>query len=373
MAGVAVDDLPVYPVLLLAVDDCLNAGADGCGPGSECAASHQGIKVGKQGFGQPYRYLPRLHPKSISQVGFVSRPTPVPEIGRVDFDDLQPQLLRDLGQEFDAGAEPLSRAALILSRGPRGFRVARCVQQIVELPFDFLVRWILNLSRQMGTQETAVLRHSRTSGLLVHVIVPWAILAGLVGAVFELLYRLPRLFRHMEQAGRNVPVVGQFAAIGSMIVAVVLESIWYFVTYLVVPILVVEQTGPISSCKRSFRLFRKTWGKSLIAQVGFELIGILMFQPGLALAALVVLAGLGSTAALIVGIGIGVAWLLVVIVTMSAIVGIFKMALYLYVTTGQEPGDFQGTDLETAFASHGFLKVGRRTRKPRGRTQTPEV
>ena len=202
----------------------------------------------------------------------------------------------------------------------------------------------------------------------LHVIVPWAILAGLVGVVFELMYRLPRIFRHMEQAGRNIPVVGPFAAFGSMIVAVVLESIWYFVTYLVVPILVVEETGPIASCKRSFHLFRKTWGKSLIAQVGFELIGILIFLPGLALAALVVLAGLGSTAALFVGIGVGVAWLLVVIVAMSAIVGIFKMALYLYVTTGEVPGDFQGTDLEKAFAGDSFLKVERRTRKPRGMT-----
>ena len=111
----------------------------------------------------------------------------------------------------------------------------------------------------------------------LHVIVPWAILAGLVGFVLEVLYRLPRFFRHMEQAGRHIPVVGQFAAIGAMIVAIALEYVWYFVTYLVVPVLVVEETGPIASCKRSFGLFRKTWGKSLIAQVGFELIGFLLF------------------------------------------------------------------------------------------------
>ena len=207
----------------------------------------------------------------------------------------------------------------------------------------------------------------------LHVIAPWAILAGLVGVVFELMYRLPRIFRHVEQAGRNIPVVGHFAAIGTMIVAVALESIWYFVTYLVVPILVVEETGPIASCKRSFRLFRKTWGKSLIAQVGFDLIGFLLFLPGLALAALVVLAGLGNPAALIIGIGIGVAWLLVVIVAMSAIVGIFKMALYLYVTTGEVPGKFQGTGLEKAFAGNKFLKLERRTRKPRGKAQDPEA
>ncbi|MCY3960806.1 MAG: hypothetical protein OXG34_03930, partial [bacterium] len=40
-AGVAVDDLPVDPVLLLAVDDCLDAAADGCGPRPEVLAGEQ--------------------------------------------------------------------------------------------------------------------------------------------------------------------------------------------------------------------------------------------------------------------------------------------------------------------------------------------
>lgn len=199
----------------------------------------------------------------------------------------------------------------------------------------------------------------------LHVIVPWAILAGLVGLIIEILYRLPSIFRHMQDAGRHIPVVGQFAALGAFIVAIVLEAIWYFLTYLVVPILVVEETGPFASCKRSFQLFRKTWGKSLIAQVAFDLIGLLIALPGLALAALIVLAGLGNPAALVVGIGIGLLWLLMVILAMSAIVGIFKMALYLYVTTGEVPGEFQGTGLEEAFANKKALKAGRKAEKAR--------
>ncbi|MDE0615735.1 MAG: DUF6159 family protein [bacterium] len=194
----------------------------------------------------------------------------------------------------------------------------------------------------------------------LNVIVPWAILAGLVGLVIEVLYRLPSIFRHMQEAGRHIPVVGQFAALGALIVAFVVETIWYFLTFLVVPILVVEETGPVSSCKRSFQLFRKTWGKSLIAQVGFDLIGLLIALPGLVLAGLIVLAGWGSAAAVVVGIGIGVLWLLAVILAMSAIVGIFKMALYLYATTGEVPGEFQGTGLEDAFVSRKERKAGKK-------------
>lgn len=193
----------------------------------------------------------------------------------------------------------------------------------------------------------------------LHVIVPWAILAGIVGLIFELLYRLPSILRHMQDTGRHIPVVGQFAALGAVIVAFVLETIWYFLTYLVVPILVVEETGPFTSCKRSFQLFRQTWGKSLIGQVAFDLIGLLIALPGLVLAGLIVLAGWGNPAAFVVGIGIGLLWLLAVLLAMAAIVGIFKMALYLYATTGEVPGDFQGTGLEDAFVSRKERKAGK--------------
>lgn len=197
----------------------------------------------------------------------------------------------------------------------------------------------------------------------LHVIVPWAILAGLVGLIFQLLYRLPRILLHLQEAGRHIPVVGQFAAFGALIVVWIVETIWYFLTFLVVPILVVEETGPVTSCKRSFQLFRKTWGKSLIAQVGFDLIGLLIALPGLALAALVVLAGWGTTAALVVGIGIGALWLLVVMLAMAAVVGIFKMALYLYATTGEVPGEFEGTGLEKAFVNKKELKAERKAKR----------
>ena len=203
----------------------------------------------------------------------------------------------------------------------------------------------------------------------LQVIVPWALLAGTVGVIIEVLYRLPRIFRHMQDAGRHIPVVGQFAALGAMIVAVVLETIWYFITYLVVPILVVEETGPFTSCKRSFRLFRKTWGKSLMAQIGFDLIGILIIIPGLMVAALIVLIGLGNPVSLVIGIAVGVAWLLVVLVAMAAVVGIFKMALYLYVTTGEVPGEFQGKGLEQAFASKKVLKAERKAKRQAKREQ----
>lgn len=197
----------------------------------------------------------------------------------------------------------------------------------------------------------------------LHVIVPWAILAGTVGLLLELLYRLPSILRHMEGAVRQIPVVGQFVALAASLLAIVLESVWFLITYLVVPILVVEESGPIASCKRSFQLFRKTWGKSLLAQVAFELIGFLIALPGLALAVVLVITGRGNPVLPAVGIIIGVAWVLPIIVAMTAVIGIFKMALYLYTTTGEVPGEFQGTGLEDVFASKKALKADRKARR----------
>lgn len=206
----------------------------------------------------------------------------------------------------------------------------------------------------------------------LHVIGPWALLAGTVGLILELLYRLPNIVQHLNENVRHIPVIGPFAgsaALAARILALVLDSLWFLITYLVVPILVVEQTGPFASCKRSFQLFRKTWGKSLIAQVAFDLIGLLIALPGLLLAGLVVLAGWGNPAALVVGISIGVLWLLAVLLAMSAIVGIFKMALYLYVTTGEIPGEFEGTGLEEVFASKKALKAERKAEKARQKAE----
>ena len=210
----------------------------------------------------------------------------------------------------------------------------------------------------------------------LHVIVPWAILAGTVGLVFELLYRLPTIVRHMGDNVRHIPVIGPFAqgaAVAARILAFVLEHAWFLITYLVVPILVVEETGPVASCKRCFQLFRKTWGKSLFAQVAFELIAFLIMLPGLVVAAVLVLAGLGNPVLLAVGIMIGVAWVLLVIVAMSAVIGIFKMALYLYVTTGEVPGEFQGTGLEEVFASRKALKAQRKADRKDRRTRRKEL
>ena len=62
---------------------------------------------------------------------------------------------------------------------------------------------------------------------------------------------------------------------------------WEIVTWLAVPVVVVEGTGAIDSLKRSAGLFKTTWGENLVAQAGFGILGLVLMLPALVIAMLV--------------------------------------------------------------------------------------
>ena len=53
------------------------------------------------------------------------------------------------------------------------------------------------------------------------------------------------------------------------------------ITWLTVPVIIVEGLGPIDAIKRSAHLLKQTWGENLIAQIGLGAIGFLLMLPGL--------------------------------------------------------------------------------------------
>src|SRR5215218_1967565 len=56
------------------------------------------------------------------------------------------------------------------------------------------------------------------------------------------------------------------------IVAGIISFAWNVVTFLVVPVLVIEDIGPIDAIKRSGMLLRKTWGEQIVANGGIGLV-----------------------------------------------------------------------------------------------------
>ncbi|MDE0117182.1 MAG: DUF6159 family protein [bacterium] len=160
----------------------------------------------------------------------------------------------------------------------------------------------------------------------LHVIVPWAILALTVGMILRAI-----------QSSDNIVT----RILGSL-----LDMAWGVLTFLVVPILVVEQTGPFNSLRRSGELLRHTWGENLIAQVGFGIIGLVAAIPGILIFALGASAsGLGA----VIGAVIGFGWIALVSVVISTLTAIFQMALYIYATTGQVPMGFENSGMNDVF------------------------
>jgi Family of unknown function (DUF6159) len=136
------------------------------------------------------------------------------------------------------------------------------------------------------------------------------------------------------------------------IVAGLINFAWNVVTFLVVPVLVVENVGPIDAIKRSGQLLRQTWGEQIVSTGGM---GIIFGLVGLALVVVVgvplfVLAAAAQSWAL----GVVVVLVIVLLVTIlglfaSAMNGIFQAALYNYATTGSSGQYFQQDMLAGAF------------------------
>jgi hypothetical protein len=117
---------------------------------------------------------------------------------------------------------------------------------------------------------------------------------------------------------------------------------WAIASFLVVPVLVAENVGPIDAVKRSARLIRDTWGTSLRTTLRFGLIQLLLFVPAIAIVLIGVIAfASGSSAGIAVGVVLivaGVAALLALSMFFSAISSYARALIYRYATGRPVPG-----------------------------------
>ena len=151
-------------------------------------------------------------------------------------------------------------------------------------------------------------------------ILGWAAIAATVGLVLQAL---------RERGGVMGAVV---SLIGNMA--------WSLITFLVVPILVVEGVGPIEAIKRSASLLRKTWGEQIVGAFSIGLVIVLAFL-GVAVVGGVIVFALFSLAAVLgaVALVLLVAGLILIALIGSTLSGIFNIALYRY-AVGKSSGDY---------------------------------
>lgn len=158
-------------------------------------------------------------------------------------------------------------------------------------------------------------------------ILGWALLTSTVGILLRLLE---------EKVG----------FIGRIVVGL-LGMAWSVTSFLVVPVLVVEGTGPIESYKRSVEMLKRTWGEQIIGNVSF---GLMFMLFGAAPAFILILLVMHSGQVVIATtIAIIVVYLVLLGLVQSTLQTIYQAAIYCYAATGEAPAGFDGQLIADAF------------------------
>jgi hypothetical protein len=194
----------------------------------------------------------------------------------------------------------------------------------------FLAGLVAGADQRLRGNDSTVRSALEIANSRLHRLLPWAIVTATVTMILQ-------------------AIEDRFGPAGT-IVARLVGLAWNLVTFLVVPILVLEDLGVGDALKRSKDLFKKTWGENVIGQFGLGMVGFLAMLPGLLLIGIGV--GIGTVGIVVFGVA-GVLWLIASAVVVAALSGIYRTALYHYAANGQVPGEFSGIDFDGAFRRRG--------------------
>lgn len=137
------------------------------------------------------------------------------------------------------------------------------------------------------------------------------------------------------------------------IVAAAADVMWQLITFFVLPVMMIEKESPINAIKTSSGLFKKQWGTQLAGGVRIGgLVALLVILPG----ALVMVGGIalvftGNTGTVVAGIITAVIGFLIIMLgslIISAMRGIYSVALYYYAKDGEVLGGFTGEELQSS-------------------------
>jgi hypothetical protein len=162
----------------------------------------------------------------------------------------------------------------------------------------------------------------------------WAALAALVGTI--------------------ISAIQQTGSIGEAIVATLVGAAWGLITFLAVPVITFEGTGPWATLKRSASLFKERWQGQVTGNVAIGgIVGLLGILPGIALIAGGIYlwstddGGAGIAAGALIAL-VGVLILIVSGLIVQALKGVFGVALYRFASAGEMTPGFTEQDMRSA-------------------------
>ncbi|MBN1485105.1 MAG: hypothetical protein JXA37_10310 [Chloroflexia bacterium] len=162
-------------------------------------------------------------------------------------------------------------------------------------------------------------------------ILGYALIAATVGMVLRWL---------SEKAG----------LLGRIVISII-GLVWNVATYLVVPILVEEDTGPVDAIKRSVELLKKTWGEQIAGSFSMGLVfGLLSFLLIVVMGILIAMAAVSESLGLAIFLGVLLVLALLAIALINATLsGIYTAAVYQYAVTGEISDYFETGLVQGAF------------------------
>lgn len=122
---------------------------------------------------------------------------------------------------------------------------------------------------------------------------------------------------------------------------------WNIATYFVIPVIMLEKTGPVQTVKRSANLVRKTWGTNLRTHFGF--LPLLLLARFLSLFPLIIGLIGGSRSSIIIGTAITIIFVIIITMISSATRTILACALHRYAAEGVIAPEFSEQLIKKAF------------------------
>ncbi|MDH3977891.1 MAG: DUF6159 family protein [Gammaproteobacteria bacterium] len=150
--------------------------------------------------------------------------------------------------------------------------------------------------------------------------------------------------------GLLLRMIGERMGLVGRIVSGLIGVAWTVASFLVVPVLVSRDIGPVEAVRESATLLKQTWGENLISNAGIGFVFGFAYLVLGGIAALLISASMNNPPVLFTLIGIFAVCLILLTLTQAALQGIFSVVLYRYAADGENPDGFPPGALNEVFA-----------------------
>ncbi|HEX5732967.1 MAG TPA: DUF6159 family protein [Blastocatellia bacterium] len=162
----------------------------------------------------------------------------------------------------------------------------------------------------------------------IFLIAGWAMLVATLGLIMSLIE---------DRLGR----------FGRVIVEI-LGLTWAAVSFLVIPIMVIERRNAITATKESAELVKEVWGEGLLSNIYFFRVFLYLCVPG----AIIFVLGfmIATNASVVICLALSGIYFVVLIIAHSSLKTIFQTVLYYYARENIVADGFRRDDLRRAFS-----------------------